>query len=223
MSGSDLRDTRSFYLGLEPEALVADAHVRWVRQRAGRELLDYGCATGGYCLALARHGFHCRGVDVNEAYVERARAAGVEAELVAPGAPLPFPDASFDTVLLFEVLEHVPDHRGVLAEARRVARRNVLVTVPNNRAQPLLREASLSFDHMLDVDHVNFFTRETLEEALAAVFPAYRVEEREHKDLSLYLRLFPKPVAALLGALVALRVVRPRLSYRLFAEALVDA
>jgi ubiquinone/menaquinone biosynthesis C-methylase UbiE len=218
MTGPGLRDTRSFYLGHEPEELVAEAHLRWARDRAGPEILDLGCGTGGYCLALGREGFRCTGADVNEAYVRRAREAGVDAHVVAPGEPLPFPDRAFDTVLLFEVLEHVPDHGALLREARRVARRNVLVTVPNNGAQPLLRGASLTFDHMLDVDHVSFFTKQTLEQALAEVFPTVRVEEREHKDLSLYLRMLPLPLAAVLGALVRLRLVRPRLSYRLFAE-----
>jgi ubiquinone/menaquinone biosynthesis C-methylase UbiE len=218
MTRPGLRDTKSFYLAHEPEELVAAAHLKWVRERAGAEILDLGCGTGGYCLALAREGFRCTGADVNAAYVGRAREAGVDAHVIRPGEPLPFAERSFDTVLLFEVLEHVPDHAALLREARRVARRNVLVTVPNNGAEPLLRAASLAFDHMLDVDHVHFFTKESLEQALGTVFSDVRVEEREHKDLSVYLRTLPLPLAAALGAAVKLRLVRPRLSYRLFAE-----
>jgi SAM-dependent methyltransferase len=214
-----LRDTRTFYLEHDPDSLVAPGHLQWTRERAGRVILDVGCATGGYCLALGRLGFDCTGVDVNEAYVARAREAGVDAHAVAPGEPLPFPDGSFDTVLLFEVLEHVGEYRQVLEEARRVVRRNVLVTVPNNGAQPLLRSVSLSFDHMLDVDHVNFFTRETLEAALGETFSWSRVEEREPRDLSLLLALFPLPLRPLLLGLARARLYRPRLSYRLYAEA----
>ncbi|HUH15945.1 MAG TPA: class I SAM-dependent methyltransferase [Gaiellaceae bacterium] len=218
MTGPGLRDTKSFYLDHEPGELVASALVSWAKERAGAEVLDLGCATGGYCLALSRLGFRCTGVDVNAAYVERAREAGVEARHVAPGDALPFADRSFDTVLLFEVLEHVADYASLLAEARRVARRNVLVTVPNNGAEPLLRAASLTFDHMLDVDHVNFFTEETLAKALSG-FSWFRVEQREHKDLSLLARLLPPPVALVVAGLVAVRLVRPRLSFRLYAEA----
>ena len=219
MTEQGLRDTRTYYLDHEPDELVAPGHLEWTRQRAGREILDVGCATGGYCLALGRLGFRCTGVDVNDVYVERARSAGVEAHVVAPGTPLPFTDDAFDTVLLFEVLEHVVDFRRLLDEARRVARRNVLVTVPNNGAQALLRSVSLSFDHMLDVDHVNFFTKETLEAALAERFTWHRVEEREHRDLSLLLALLPLPLRALMLGLARIRLLHPRLSYRLFAEA----
>ena len=214
-----IRDTRSFYLEHEPTRLVAPGLVRFVQERGGSEILDYGCATGGYCVALARLGYRCTGVDVNDAYVRRARELGVDAAVVAPGEALPFADRAFDTVLLFEVLEHVEDHEFVLREARRVARRNVLITVPNNGAAPLLRRATLVFDHMLDLDHVNFFTKASLEEALAVVFDDVEVTEREYWDTALYRVLFPRPLALALVALAAAGVIRKKISYRLFAEA----
>jgi SAM-dependent methyltransferase len=43
------------------------------------------------------------------------------------GRRLPFPDDSFDVVLLVFVLHHAKDPREVLAEARRVSRRQVVV------------------------------------------------------------------------------------------------
>jgi len=50
----------------------------------------------------------------------------------ADGAALPFADASFDTVLLLEVLEHVADARAVLAEIARVLKTGgvLLLSVP---------------------------------------------------------------------------------------------
>jgi len=45
---------------------------------------------------------------------------------------LPFRSGAFDTVVLSDILEHIPhDPRGVLAEAMRVSRYKVLVTVPD--------------------------------------------------------------------------------------------
>ena len=43
---------------------------------------------------------------------------------------LPFPDDSFDLVLAIEVLEHVPDPAAALRELGRVARRDVVLSVP---------------------------------------------------------------------------------------------
>ncbi len=54
---------------------------------------------------------------------------------------LPFPDDSFDLVLAIEVLEHVPFPELALAELHRVARRDVVVSVPR---EPVWRAANLA-------------------------------------------------------------------------------
>jgi ubiquinone/menaquinone biosynthesis C-methylase UbiE len=216
-----LRDTRSFYLDAAAEQFVAPGHLAFVRERAGEQLLDYGCATGGYCLALTEAGYRCTGVDVNAAYIDLAKRRGVDAHLIGPDEQLPFSDASFETVLLFEVLEHVPEYQSVLREAKRVARQNVLITVPNCGSNPALQRASLVFDHMLEVDHVNFFTRSELEAVLAQLFTSYDVREEEPKDTALYQLIFPRLVAASLALLTQSGVTKRKFSYRLFAEARV--
>ena len=221
MSSLRVRDTRTYYLDLSPEEAVAPGHLRFAREHAGASVLDFGCAIGAYCLVLSRLGFACTGVDVNPAYVERARTNGVDAHLLERGEPAPFPDASFDTVLLFEVLEHVPDYEQVLREAARLARKNVLITVPNCAAVEALEGSGLVFDHMLDQDHVNFFTPEKLDTALAAIFPAHEVEQREFVDRGLLRRLLPAPIGKPLSALYAAGLLGQRFSYRLFARATV--
>src|SRR5262249_22604454 len=54
---------------------------------------------------------------------------------------LPFRDASFDLVLCCEVLEHLPSGvlEGTVEELKRVARRYVLVSVPNKEKLTLLQ------------------------------------------------------------------------------------
>jgi len=44
---------------------------------------------------------------------------------------LPFADADFDAALCLEVLEHIDEPRAFLAEIRRVAPRQLIVSVPN--------------------------------------------------------------------------------------------
>jgi ubiquinone/menaquinone biosynthesis C-methylase UbiE len=56
-------------------------------------------------------------------------------------AALPFPDRSFELVLAIEVLEHVPDPVRALGELARVARRDVVVSVP---WEPLWRVANMA-------------------------------------------------------------------------------
>ena len=54
---------------------------------------------------------------------------------------LPFPDRSFDLVLAIEVLEHVPNPLAALTEIARVARCDVVVSVPR---EPIWRIANLA-------------------------------------------------------------------------------
>lgn len=96
--------------------------------------LDIGCGDGrteGAWLAS-----RCRsyiGVDVSATAVERARSVGLDARVVEDAARLPFDDASFDLAVCVEVLEHLFDAEGAVAEAWRVLRPDgrLFVTVPN--------------------------------------------------------------------------------------------
>lgn len=102
------------------------ARYRWAARLAGgRRVLDLASGAG-YGSALLRGG-DARWV----VSADRAEEAFREAELpgsqagalrgvVADAARLPFRDGSFDLYVSFETIEHVPDDRAVVSEARRV-------------------------------------------------------------------------------------------------------
>ena len=85
---------------------------------SGARLLDVGCGTGW----LARHFTDYTGIDGSPAAVEEATRHGRDVRLGDVDQPLPFPDASFDGVVLKDLLEHVSDPVAVVAEAHRVLR-----------------------------------------------------------------------------------------------------
>jgi ubiquinone/menaquinone biosynthesis C-methylase UbiE len=130
------------------------AFVRFAARHAGERVLDLGRGYGAYSLALLSEGRRCVGSDINLQYLKTAVSAGLP--VVAAEGCLPFPDQSFDTVLLFEVIEHVPQIRDILKEAFRVARKNVLITVPNAEDDSL-KGNDVTYAHMLSSDHVHFF------------------------------------------------------------------
>jgi SAM-dependent methyltransferase len=131
------------------------AFVRFAAQHAGKSILDLGCGYGAYSLALAAEGRQCVGGDVNMNYLASASVSGLP--VVAVDSVLPFPDRSF---------EHVPHLEGILKEAFRVARRNVLVTVPNSEDLDRLQQNDVTYGHMLSSDHLHFFNPASLEELL---------------------------------------------------------
>ncbi|MBI3902342.1 MAG: class I SAM-dependent methyltransferase [Nitrosomonadales bacterium] len=92
----------------------------------GKHVLDYGCGSGYGTHHLASCCADIVGVDIAGDAIEYAQAHYQSGNLTyvhikpADQAPLPYADASFDTVLSFQVIEHIRDTGSYLSEIRRV-------------------------------------------------------------------------------------------------------
>ena len=91
------RSAEALYVDQHPESRVSSSILAFVRERAGRRVIDFGCGTGGYAALLRRSGFDVTAVDRNPAYVAAAASLGVPAQRV--NGALPFPDGAFDPIL----------------------------------------------------------------------------------------------------------------------------
>jgi ubiquinone/menaquinone biosynthesis C-methylase UbiE len=88
--------------------------------------LDFGSGVGRFVLPLAKHFDHIVGVDISEAMISEARRncakAGVHnVEFVISDDTLSAVDGSFDLVLSYNVLQHVPVDRGLVLTSRMLA------------------------------------------------------------------------------------------------------
>lgn len=83
--------------------------------RAHGALLDIGCGNKPYEKMFAGKITSYTGCDVVQSSEQRV-------DIICPATAIPVPDASFDTVVCTQVIEHVADHRALLAEAHRVLR-----------------------------------------------------------------------------------------------------
>jgi len=85
--------------------------------------LDVGCAQGYWSIALAKRGARSVvGIEQNPLLVENAAALGAPegvAFQTGTAEHLPFPDGTFDGVLINEVLEHVADEIAALRACRK--------------------------------------------------------------------------------------------------------
>ena len=94
---------------------------------AGRtgSLLEVGCGAGRNLRAFAhyRPDLQLHGTDISRvALTEAAEAGGPIVYTLGDALHLPYPDGAFDLVVLFDLLEHVPDVGQAVAEVARVLR-----------------------------------------------------------------------------------------------------
>lgn len=107
--------------------------------------LDLGCGPGGFMALMAPLCGHVVGADIVEDFVHQAGALisrrGIpNAEVVCvPDDHLPFEDASFDKVLLFDTIHHLEDVTRTIDEVARVLKPDghLLVFEPNKANIPL--------------------------------------------------------------------------------------
>lgn len=127
-------------------------------------VLDVGCNSGDFLKMLQDHK-KCSvvGVDVSETVLTLAREKGIEA-LNADAESLPFPDASFDVVVLREVLMHLHDPVKALREIKRVLKPSgfLLGSAPHANLESNVWEE----EHL----HHRYYTEERLMEQLDQVF-----------------------------------------------------
>lgn len=151
------------------------ARYAWAAQLAqGRRVLDAGCGLGyGSALLAGAGAVAVTGMDVAPAVVEVARSRVPAGVTLVEGDihQLPFEDSSFDAVVCFEVIEHVEDAGGAIAELARVLAPGgvLLVSSPN-------RDVYVPGNP----HHVHEFTPDELEATLREHFPEVRLL-RQHQ------------------------------------------
>lgn len=144
------------------------------RLRPGERVLEVGCSSGALTERIRAKGCTVVGIEVRPEAAAKARAF-CEEVLVGDveRMPLPWPPASFDVILLLDVLEHlvdpVPATRRFLPFLKPDGR--VLVALPNVahwqvRFRLLAGRFRYEDSGILDRTHLHFYTRKTAAELL---------------------------------------------------------
>jgi 2-polyprenyl-3-methyl-5-hydroxy-6-metoxy-1,4-benzoquinol methylase len=148
-------------------ALRHDAKIALLREPLGR-VLDVGCATGANAEALrARGATHLAGIELDEAFAEEARTRYDEVVCGSVPEDLAWDPGSFDTVLAYDVLEHLVDPWTAVGRLTDLLRPGgqLHISVPNARSKalwlPLLLRGTFAYapEGIMDVTHLRFFTR----------------------------------------------------------------
>ncbi|MBM3845646.1 MAG: class I SAM-dependent methyltransferase [Verrucomicrobia bacterium] len=144
----------------------------------GNKVLDIGCRSGN----LTQH--YCEGNEVTGVDIDRKALELFRDRLGLPGhwvdvdaEPLPFSDASFDVVVMTEVMEHLRFPKQVLQEIRRVLRPGgrFVGSVPNafrlrNRLKFMVGKPFES-----DPSHLRSYSTRLLRKELEGFFSEVRI------------------------------------------------
>jgi SAM-dependent methyltransferase len=162
----------SIYRSAEHPPLQVSEEILSVVRSLPAPILDFGCGSGVLVRALRREGKEIFGVDLDIPWIREhtLEEAKPYVSFYDGSDRLPFADGHFASVVCSEVLEHIPHYQKIVPELARVAKDCVLVTVPNSAAIPVLFHEYAVPWHMLERDHVNFFTQRSLDAALAPHF-----------------------------------------------------
>lgn len=106
-----------------------------VLYKPGGRALDVGCANGRFMRTLQALGWHCEGVEFNQAAVKTCLAQGLtvhHGDLESAR----FDNESFDLITVRHVIEHLPDPNSLVREASRILRTGgqLLIATPNSQA-----------------------------------------------------------------------------------------
>ena len=199
MSGLELSGRRGADYGARSRAAV----IGLLAPPLG-EVLDVGCAEGANADVLrARGATRIAGVEIDPSFAEVARTRLDEVVTGSVEEDLPWRDESFDTVLCYDVLEHLRDPWSLLSRLRGLLRPGgrVHVALPNARHTslwlPLVLRGRFAYRPagILDVTHLRFFARRDAEELVRNAGFEVTAVEHQRPDTAhgrLALRVAPR-------------------------------
>lgn len=133
--------------------------------------LDVGCANGDSTAIMFKHNpsLDLTGLELTEWGFSEACRHHQEIKFVQGDAKkLPFADQSFDTVVLDHIIEHFSDPVAPILEAKRVARKRVVIGIP--------------LMHLNDPDHKIAWRLDDFKNLLLGFFPDFSVRGMREPD-----------------------------------------
>jgi len=128
------------------------------------KILDVGCALG-FCLSVAsKRGWDVRGIDLSGFAVDFARKEFGDRVMNKTLFASSFPENYFDAVTYWDVLEHVPDPKAELKEARRIMKRGGIIgIVVPDAGSHIVKILGKNWPEFRRIrEHIYFFGKKTL-------------------------------------------------------------
>lgn len=184
-----------------PPARPGEAHKPIVdfllREIRGKSVLDIGGGQGAYSMELVKAGYDAVVADINMESLKEAEKNGLKVRCLQAGETVG--ENVADTVILVEVLEHVPDPKAFLLSAIVAARKRVVFTLPCTDDFELLFGLGLSYAHVAVSDHLWHFSKGEMESMLDSIGKPYRLELGDHLFPAMAMNLLARYLGGPLG------------------------
>lgn len=146
-----------------------------IKEVSPGDILDVGCGHG-FVIRYIRNYYNniiIKGIDCNREALLMAKAINPDQQFIQASIyEMPFRDKAFDLLICLEVLEHLVLVDAALAELKRVARRNCLLSVPYEPYFSICR--LLGGKNILRLgrhpEHINYFKITAIKEKLKNYF-----------------------------------------------------
>jgi methionine biosynthesis protein MetW len=148
------------------------------------DVLDFGCGEGHLGKMLQEKGCRVVGCDISTEFLTKCSFPTFELDL---NERTHFEDNQFETVVASDVLEHLRDTEAALREMQRIARRFVIISVPNSKDFFLYKLfPSLENPQERYSPHLHHWNRETFPKSSMTLldfvyctdFPEFRIFNR---------------------------------------------
>jgi len=176
-----LEDEESYRTYFEPKLNALQ------RAQPNGRLLDVGCGAGFFLDAARTRGYDVSGVDLSPVPAAHARdKLGLDVRVDSLYG-LKAPAAKFDAVTIFQTIEHDPNPDALCAELYRIIRPGGVLMVTTPAADGFVaRVMGRRWFGYRNVEHVSFFSQDSLRHALEEAGFEIELLEIEHgKKLSM--------------------------------------
>jgi SAM-dependent methyltransferase len=153
-----------------------ETELQSIHNLAPGRILDVGCGPG-YLLSGIDKEWECHGVEISAVAAEHAAQWGKIHFGTLESAN--YPDAFFDVVVLFHVIEHVPDPAALIGEIRRILKADgLLILGTPDFDSACARRFGEQFRLLHDPTHIALFSEESLRRFLRD--HGYVIEHVDH-------------------------------------------
>ncbi|HUU27573.1 MAG TPA: class I SAM-dependent methyltransferase [archaeon] len=145
------------------------AFLKRCKIKPGAKILDAGCATGDFITAV-KNDYQVWGRDISEFAIQEAKRLNPEIKERLSSGPLEeldFSGEEYDVIIMWDVIEHLPDPLSVVKKLKSGLKHGglLLLSTPNIGAF-MARLMGKRWALMTPPEHITFFNRKTITKLL---------------------------------------------------------